>query len=464
MSVIRQCPLDFSRSPGKDAEMIRFFSLRDCNNKSHCPGPSVAAALTAIWIIGSVGCMAVSSSHHAVPANRLDPSIFSCPKESLAPLPFAALGQPKPEEHVIGAGDTLAIYVFGVFPPGEDETPVQNRTQAVNQRYYPPYGAEVGPSTGLPIRVTDNGTVDLPLVDPIALEGLTISQAVEKIRMLYVEAGVVQRGRERITVGLITPRVKRIIVLREDTPSTPVAITSASLNKEIHRGSGEVIDLPIYENDVLHALASTGGLPGTDAKRELWVIRNNGLADYRYINAEQLNLMVQQDLGGTEIQNVIRIPLVGCPDQPIPFRTEDVVLQDGDVVFVPRRNEYFVTGGLLPGARIPLPRDEDIDVLEAIAMASGSVGGPLGQSGTVLSGGNVGNLKEPTRVLILRKLPDGRQLAIRVDLDRAMQDEKERILIQNEDVVMLHFKPGSSFIYGFFNWVGVSFIPQGLGD
>lgn len=444
--------------------MIGLFSSRPIDAKPFRHNRAVATLLTTTWLLTSVGCMSVSSTHHAVPANRLDPSIFSCPKESLAPLPFAALGQPKPAEHVIGAGDTLAIYVFGVFPPGEDETPVQNRTQAVNQRYYPPYGAEIGPSTGLPIRVTDNGTVDLPLMDPIPLEGLTISEAVEKIRALYVEAGVVQKGRERITVGLITPRVKRVIVLREDTPSAPVAITNPSLNKEIHRGSGEVIDLPIYENDVLHALASTGGLPGTDAKRELWVIRNNGLADYRYVNADQLNLMVQQGALVSENQNVIRIPLVGCPDQPIPFRTEDVVLQDGDVVFIPRRNEYFVTGGLLPGARIPLPRDEDIDVLEAIAMSTGSVGGPLGQSGTVLAGGRVGNLKEPTRVLILRKLPDGRQLAIRVDLDRAMQDEKERILIQNEDVVMLHFKPGSSFVYGLFNWVDITFFPSAFID
>lgn len=444
--------------------MIKLFSSRDCKAKPNGRLRTALASLGTVCLLSSVGCMSVSSTHHAVPASRLDPALISCPKEGLAPLPFAALGQPKPAEHVIGAGDTLAIYVFGVFPADEDDTPVQNRSQAVNQRYYPPYGAEVGPSTGLPVRVTSNGTVDLPLIEPVTLEGLSIPEAVEKIRSLYVSKGVIQKGRERITVGLITPRVKRVIVLREDTPSDAVAINSPAFIKEIHRGSGEVIDLPVYENDVLHALASTGGLPGTDAKRELWVIRNTGSMDHRYINAEQLNLMVQSGGSGEVNPHVIRIPLVGCPDQPVPFRPQDVVMEDGDVLFVPRRNEYFVTGGLLPGARIPLPRDEDIDVLEAIAMATGSVGGPLGQSGTVLSSGQVGNLKEPTRVLILRKLPDGRQLAIRVDLDRAMQDEKERILIQNEDVVMLHFKPGSSFVYGLFNWVNVTFVPSSLVD
>jgi hypothetical protein len=42
-----------------------------------------------------------------------------------------------------------------------------------------------------------------------------------------------------------------------------------------------------------------------------------------------------------------------------------VILNEGDVVYLPRRVEYFYTGGLLRGARIPLPRDEDIDALEA---------------------------------------------------------------------------------------------------
>jgi len=377
-------------------------------------------------------------------------------------VPFAALGQPRNSEHLIGPGDTLAIYVFGVFPPTEDETPIQTRTQAVNQLYYPPNGTEVSANTGLPVRVLPDGTVDLPLVPSINIEGLSLNQAVEKIRNTYLEEKVVQKGRERITVGLLTPRVSRVVIFREDTPSSSIAINPASNIKHVHRGSGQVIDLPVYENDVLHALAATGGLPGTDAKRELWVIRNSPSMDRTFINLDQVNSMVQGVLPGTNSPEVIRIPLVGCPDSLIPFRTEDVTLNEGDVVYLPRCNQYFTTGGMIPGARIPLPRDEDVDVLEAIGMATGSVGGPLGQSGSVLAAGKVGSLKEPSRVLILRMLPDGRQITIRVDLDRAIKDEKERILIQHEDVVMLYFKPASSGIYGAFNWIQVTFIPSSL--
>ena len=130
------------------------------------------------YTAGLTGCACISANHDAIPASRLDPALVSCRKEGMAPLPFAALGQPSVDVHIIGPEDTLGVFIFGIFPTSEDETPVQNRSQAVNQQYYPPNGTEVGASTGLPVRVTAEGTVDLPLVEPISLQGLTIAQAV----------------------------------------------------------------------------------------------------------------------------------------------------------------------------------------------------------------------------------------------------------------------------------------------
>jgi len=410
-------------------------------------------AVVGILAVCSTGCHLVSSARHAIPAHRLDPNLFACSRDNLAPLPYAALGQEKPLEHLIGAGDILGVYVFGIFPPTEEETPVQARAQAVNQRYYPPRGTVVGPTTGLPVTVDVNGELDLPLIGRVNVEALSLTQAADKIRQVYLAEGLVKEGRERVTVGLITPRVKRVVVLREDTPDSTVQLVSPQAVNEIHRGSGEVIDLPVYESDVLHALASTGGLPGTDAARELYVIRRSPAVDYRYINEARLQQMA--DSGNT---GVIRIPLAGCPDQPIPFTQQDITLDEGDVVFVPRRNEYFTAGGLLPGSRVPLPRDRDIDVIEAIALANGSAGGPLGTSGDVLGRSGVSFMREPTRVLILRDLPDNRQITIRVDLDRAMKDRKERIRILPDDIVMLQFKPGSAALNGTLSYIPSTFV------
>jgi ATP-dependent protease HslVU (ClpYQ) ATPase subunit len=86
------------------------------------------------------------------------------------------------------------------------------------------------------------------------------------------------------------------------------------------------------------------------------------------------------------------------------------------------------------------------------------VGGPLGQSGKVLAGGSPGHIIKPTRVIILRKMADGRQLPIRVDLARAMVDQKERILIQPDDVLMLQFKPAQATVNAVLNLVNFSFL------
>lgn len=419
-----------------------------------------AMGLVAIGALAtSTGCHLASSASHAIPANRLDPNLFDCPRESLSPIPFAALGQEKPEQHIIDAGDTLSVYVFGVFPANEEETPVQQRTQAINQRYYPPRGTVVGPTTGLPVRVNSDGTIDLPLIGRLSVAGKSITESVDAIKQAYAKKEVLKEGSERITVGLIVPRQRRIVVLREDTPDPGVALVPPIANPEIHRGSGEVIDLPVYENDVLHALAATGGLPGTDAARELYVIRREASMNPQAFNVNELEKMCGP---GCQSINpfVVRIPLATRACDSLPFSPSDVVLHEGDVVFVPRRNEYFVSGGLLPGARIALPRDEDIDVIEAIAMASGSAAGPLGLSGAVLANGRPGYIREATRVLVLRKLKDGRQLTIRVDLDRAMKDPKERLRILPDDVVMVQQKPSGSFMNVAMNWIGGEWIPN----
>ena len=415
-------------------------------------GQMIMGLLVVGTLASSTGCHLVSSAKDAIPAHRLPKDLFDCPREDLAPVPFAALGQSKPDEHLIGGGDLLSIYIYGVLPPTEEETPILQRSQAVNQRYYPARGSNIGPATGLPIRVAADGSLDLPLIGRLDVGGLTIPQAIDKILAKYRAEDILQEGRERITLTLMVPRLSRVLVLREDTPDDQVKLVSPQAVNEIHRGSGSVIDLPVYENDVLHALAATGGLPGTDAAREVYVIRKHAGLEHTYLNAGKLQSLVSGDQGDGCSPGVIRIPLAGCPCESLPFTESDIVLNDGDVLYIPRRNEYFITGGLLPGGRVPLPRDEDVDVIEAIAMASGSAGGPLGQDGSVLANGNPGFLREPTRVLILRTLADGRQLKIRVDLDRAMSDPKERIRILPDDVVMLQFKPSASTLNVALNW------------
>jgi protein involved in polysaccharide export with SLBB domain len=418
-----------------------------------------AASTLGLLVASTSGCHAITDVHESIPASRLPRILCADAREGQSVFPLTTLGQVKPDAHVIGAGDRLSIYVFGVVPPGVDETLILDRTQPINQRYYPPHGSVVGATNGLPVEVDQNGMVELPLIGELNLSGMTVPEATAAVKQAYRDKEITKLDSERVQVSLITPRVHRIVVMREDTPNPKVELVSPGQVDHIHRGSADVVDLPVYENDVLHALAVTGGLPGTDAAREIWVFKRAGLSDPHALCPEELIARTSAfPEGDTYDPQVIRIPLTGQPGEGLPFRPDDVILDDGDVVYVPRRSEYFYVGGLLSGAKIPMPRDEDLDVIEAIALATGSTGGPLGQSGQALSGGTPGHVVRPTRVIILRKMADGRQLPIRVDLARAMTDQKERILIQPDDVLMLQFKPQQALFNGVLNFVGFNFL------
>ncbi len=412
---------------------------------------------TLMTVAALLSCMTGCQLHlntwdgDSIPANRLDPDLFSCSREGLMPIPQTRLGQVPPQEHLVGSGDVLSVYIYGVFPPVEDDTPVIQQQQGLNQRYYPPHGSVVAPATGLPIKVEEGGILDLPLIDPLVVEGLSMPRVVEAIRSAYYQNNVILEGQGRITVSLLIPRTKRVVVLREDAPSPQMVLTNAGAVEQTHRGSGEVVDLPIYQNDVLHALTATGGLPGSDGSREVYVIRAAGGFTERFLKSSDPNSLVSDyvtapvhdtmSVVSDSNPSIIRIPLMLGDCNAIPFTPFDVLLNEGDVLFVPRRREYFYTGGLLPGGRVPLPRDEDLDIVEAISMIGASPGGPMGNDGSTLAVGRHTYLRAATRAVILRRLPDGRQLNIRVDLDRAMHDPKERIRIQSDDVVMLYQKP-----------------------
>ena len=216
-------------------------------------------------------------------------------------------------------------------------------------------------------------------------------------------------------------------------------ITSAggqSINSK--RGTGYPVDLNAYENDVLNALARTGGLPGLDASSTIVIQRGTPA------NAGA-NAKVSEVAAASE---QVRIPLRMRPNEKVPFKPEDVVLKTGDIIFIESRDtEVYYTGGLLPVAELLLPRDYDLDVLGAVTEARG----PLYNGGI-----NFNNLNgqifangigqpSPGLLTIIRKTPKGGQITIRVDLNRAAQDIRERVLVQPGDFLILQETLGESF-------------------
>ena len=411
--------------------------------------PSTWLVLCVATVVTAPGCaVGVSSqrsslTRNAIPAHRLPPELAARPKDNLVPIDFTQLRQPPPKEHVIGAKDVLGIFIPNVL--GEASLPAV---------VYPNTGQVrvptlESPSVGHPVTVQADGTVSLPLIPPVPISGLTLSQAVDRIREAYREKGVLRQERDNISVDLIRARTVKVFVLREDQGGiTGVAAPSLiSRTQQVlsRRGTADALDLPIHENDVLHAIAATGGLPGIDAFNEVWILHASDIDE-----AIRLELMSDLQAGripDTTIQGqgtaFIRIPLRVCPGQPLPFSSNDIILGDGDVVYVQSRDvEYFMTGGLIEGGTFPLPRDRDIDILEAIAIGNAEVSGPVGASQAASNFRNrPGAVIPPTRAVVIRTLETDEQIKILVDLKAALNDPRERIKIMPGDLVLLKYTP-----------------------
>lgn len=422
-------------------------------------GQSVKAVATLLLIASCTGC--ITFAHHAIPADRLPPELRYGNKGERVPVNLALLSQDPPRSYIIGPGDVLSIYIRGLIPPNvDDAAPVIQGNLFNQQVYYPPAGNIQSPSVGVPLQVSEDGTLPLPIVGTISVSGLTIQQAADKITSEIVDKEVVQRGREYVYVTLVRPRVSRIVVIREEVAAanpTLLPRTSAVLAK---RGSGTIVDLPAFENDILHALSASGGLPGVDAMNEVWVLRR------QHAGSERIQEIWSQTEQGSDVMDLVsslpssavakKISLWTRPGECPNFNQEDVILQDGDVIYLrPRDREVFYTGGLIVGAEIPLPRDHDLDILEAVALANASVSGPSGASGAAIRTVGPGNIFPPTRAIIVRKLENGQQIAIRVDLNRATRDPLQRIVVLPGDFIMLNYKPGETLTnaaLNFFNF------------
>lgn len=390
--------------------------------------------LLAALLAGIVGCSSVDCGHiEAIPARRVPPQLLHFQRSDLQELTLTRLRQDPPQVYQLGPGDVLGVYIENVL--GQPEVP-----PAVHF----PQNEDRPPAVGFPVVVREDGTIALPLVPALKVAGLSLAQTEQLVRKAYTQDQVILKpGQDRIMVTLMRRRTYRVLVVREETGAAE-GVTK--------RGTGVAVDLPAYENDVLHALNLTGGMPGLDAQNEITILRG-GFADATERDQMLSSLHRTHPFARraellADDRSVVRIPLRFPPEHAPQFTQEDIILESGDIVLISARDrEVYYTGGAMPGGQHPLPRDYDLDILGAIALANGAVG----NGGTALSqigGGNNalfnnrggrGTAVAPSRAIVLRRTPDGGQIPIRVDLNRALVDPRERILIQPEDVIIVKY-------------------------
>lgn len=370
----------------------------------------------------SGGCAALTNPvADGVPVRRLPAEVLGRPKSDLRPIPLTLLRQKEPDVYYLDKGDVLAVVADEIIAPATVQPPVRlpdqyNQTAAV----------------GFPVPVSEDGTISIPRLPVLYVKGKTVSQVEAMIKEAVTGKGGPELIRNpRVTVNLLQRRRYQVLVVREDTQP---AQFQTQLNNPvfggIKKGNGFTVNLQAGENDVLHALNATGGPPGLDAKNEVVILRG-------------------QNDPNDPTSKVTRIPLRIYPDQPLTLREEDVILKDGDILTIEARDtEVYYTAGLLGAGQFPLPRDYDLDVVQAIAQVRGPLlNGGFSQNAFVANsvGSGVGG-PSPSLCIVLRQTPDRRQIPIRVDLNRAFIDPREKVLIQPGDIIVVQERPAEAIV------------------
>ena len=408
----------------------------------------VVAALGLATAVSS-GCSTLTQPINGVPAHRLPPQFFPETKNDLIPVDIAMLTIEPPREYQIGPGDILGVFVEGVLPFQQPNEPPE--PPPVN---FPDADSTLPPSIGYPIAVQDDGTLSLPLLEPMQVEGFTLDQVRDSIREAYTSQGILREDKARPIVTVIRERTYDVIVVREDAGGVGGA-GGRTIRVDDRSAAGAMVKLPAYQNDILHALVETGGLPGFNAKNQVKVLRASDANKRKradFIRAWQKHreaVMLDPCACPPKLPDdpsIVKIPLRVKPGEIPDIDPADVTLNSGDVVYIEsRETEVFYTGGLLPGGEHVLPRDYDLDVLGAMALAGGNLGGAGGPGGRGVGGAGMGagiaSGVPPGVLYVLRRTECDGQIAIEVDLAKAVNDPRSRPLVQPGDILILRFKP-----------------------
>lgn len=234
---------------------------------------------------------------------------------------------------------------------------------------------EVPELAGLGVRVSENGSITLPLAGNIALTGMTKDEVEKLIARVLIERNLVKN-----------PQVSVFI---KEYQSQVVSLIGAVTKPGIYQLVGRVTLLDI--------ISQAGGFK-ENAANEIFVLRE----------------------GKSEAAATIRIDLEdltvnGNPKLNIP-------LQPGDVINIPADEviSIFVFGAVRNPGALQVKKSARINIVQAVAQAGG-----LTESGKY------------SRITIKRTLKDGREENLKVNLMDIIRGKKPNIVLLKGDVVFV---------------------------
>ena len=232
--------------------------------------------------------------------------------------------------------------------------------------------------------VSQDGRVPFPLIGSVQAVGLSTAELAKRIRDLLEKDYLVN---PQVIVGIKEYLSKKVNVMGEAEKPGLFYLT----------GSTTLLEL----------LSKAGGLSKT-AGKDLVLVRTEG-ADGK-VNAA----------GST----ILRLDVRKIQSGDV---KENILLQNGDMMFVPKASAFFVLGEVNKPGTFPL--DKETSVLEAITLAGGY--GP-----TAAASG----------VKVLRRNADGKQETLALDLAGAVPKDKG-FRLQEGDTVLVP-KGNTFFVFG----------------
>lgn len=417
-----------------------------------------AAILAIVLTAAMSGCAAFTNPvANGVPVRLLPDEMLGESREGFEPVNLALLRDEPPEQFLLDAGDTLGIYVEGII--GDESTP-----PPVNL----PSSSELPPAIGYPFPIRHDGTISLPLAGSVHVAGMVIEKAERAVVEAFLDKEIIREEDFRIIVTLLRPRTVRVLMVREDGRNAAVTVSNQGIrgiggaSTTIGGGaspSGTAMELAVDENDLLNAMTQSGGVPNNALTPEVVIYRGYATGD----SFTDGSVCALPGYSGRDAQGanedgrrVIRIPLRKRCGESITISRDDVILQDGDIITLRAREpQRYYTGGLLPAGEEQLPLDFDVTVIEAILRARGPlVNGGINSSnlnGNIVGAGT-GN-PSPSQLTVLRQLPNGQQVNIHVNLNEALRDPRQNLLVQSEDILLLQENRDEAFTRYFYNSV-----------
>jgi polysaccharide export outer membrane protein len=262
-------------------------------------------------------------------------------------------------------------------------------------------------NTTTPVRVDRDGTGNVPLIGQVALAGLELDEAEQRIAADGIARGVFQRP--HVTVTMKRQRMNRVTVIG--------AVEEPG-----------VYELPRSASSLLAALVEAGGL-SEEAAREVEIRRPVARAPWNLpggapLSGDGVHLAGHETPVAAPPPRITRVNLATAAAEG----NGGHYLDDGDVVLVRKKvpKPFYVIGLVRNPGEFDLPPNQDIKVLDAVALAGDR------------------SMQIADKVFVIRQVPDREQpVVIQTSIRAAKRDARSNVRLAPGDIVSVEETPAT---------------------